>query len=123
MIAKPIEATTPVKATANNSRGVESGFSVVQALVAASPTRIGLWDLETTHTEEKPPEAAFYRPNSLQVDESVVDGDARVLVKEQDFAEGGKYRCMHRTLDMIDYLADSSILRSYCQADGSYGGS
>ena len=94
MINKFTNATAPIKAKANNSRGIESGFKVAQALVAATPTIIGLWDLETTHTEEKPPEAAFYRPNSLQVDESIVGDDARTLVKAEDFAEGGKYRCM-----------------------------
>ena len=95
MITKPEKAAAPIKATAINSRGVESGFRVAKALVAATPTHVGLWDLETTHTEDKPPEAAFYRPNSLQVDESVIGGDERVLVKAQDFAEGGKYRCKY----------------------------
>ena len=94
MITKSVQATAPIKAKARNSRGVESGFKVANALVAATPTTIGLWELEQAHTEEKPPEAAFYRPNSLHVDESIVGEDMRTLVKAEDFAEGGKYRCM-----------------------------
>lgn len=85
----------PTKAQANNNRGIESGSQVSDALVAATPTIIGLWDLEVIHTEEKPPEAAFYRPNAVQVDESIVGRDARTMVKAQDFTEGGKYRCKY----------------------------
>ena len=85
----------PTKAKANNNRGIESGLQVSDALIAATPTIIGLWDLETTHTEQKPPESAFYRPNTVQVDESILDRDARTLVKAEDFAENGKYRCMY----------------------------
>ena len=94
MIDNLDKATAPIKATAKNSRGVESGLKIGQALVAATPTTIGLWDLETTHTEEEPPKAAFHRPMSLQVDESLVGGDARILVQPEDYAEGGKYRSM-----------------------------
>ena len=94
MITKPYQATAPIKGKAHNSRGVESALKVADALHAVTPTVVGLWDLETTHTEESPPEAAFYRPLSLQVDESLVGRDARTMVKAQDFAQGGKYRGM-----------------------------
>ena len=94
MTTNSVQATAPIKAKANNSRGVESGFQVANALVAATPTTIGLWELEQAHAEEKPPKAALYRPYSLQVDESIVGEDKRTLVQANHFAEGGKYRCM-----------------------------
>ena len=101
MITQPI--SRPTKAKAINDRGIESGSQVSDALVAATPTIIGLWDLETTHTEEQPPEAAFYRPSSVQVDESIIGRDARTLVEANDFADGGKYRCMCPCLDWAKF--------------------
>ena len=85
----------PTKAVAKNNRGIETGSKISDALVAATPTVIGLWDLEVTHTKQSPPEAAFYRPNAVQVDESIVGRDERTMVKAKDFAENGKYRCMY----------------------------
>ena len=82
----------PIKTKASNDRGIDSGSKISDALVAATPTIVGLWDLEVTHIEDKPPEAAFYRPNAVQVDESIVGRDARTLVKASDFAQNGKYR-------------------------------
>ena len=96
------QEVAPSKAKANNDRGIESGSKVSDALVAATPTIIGIWDLETTHTEEKPPPAAFYRPNAVQVDESIVGQDARTLVKAEDFAKGGKYRCVVKLLARME---------------------
>ena len=88
------EMSKPSKAIASNNRGVESGSKVSDALVAGTPTVIGLWDLEVTHTEQSPPEAAFYRQNAVEVDESIVGRDSRIKVAVKDFVEDGKYRCM-----------------------------
>jgi hypothetical protein len=51
----------------------------------------GVWDLELTH--DKPPEEAAWVKSTNPGSESVIGTDERVPVKEEDYAEGGKYRC------------------------------
>jgi hypothetical protein len=51
----------------------------------------GVWDLEPTQGE--PPEEAEWVQSVNPGSESVVGEDERVPVKEEDYVEGGKYRC------------------------------
>ena len=57
-------------------------------------TLAAVWDLDSTHAQPPPAEAAFSLDMKNESSESVVgEGDERVQVDKIHFAPGGKYRC------------------------------
>ena len=57
-------------------------------------TLAAVWDVAPTHAQPPSPEAAFSLDMRNESSESVIgDRDGRLLVEQNYFAPGGKYRC------------------------------
>jgi hypothetical protein len=68
-------------------------------------TVAGIWDLAATPAEALAPEATFQLDMKNESGESVIgENDERVQVPDQDFAPGGKYRCMYLPMLLCAYV-------------------
>lgn len=66
-------------------------------------TIAGVWDLKPTVSEAPESADAFSLDMKNDTHESVVDGDERIKVLEDDFMPGGKYRCKYNAFQGIHY--------------------